>query len=173
MKANQLLVYNLFRTPFYEENYAFFAIFLCCDVLWYMFSILILRSWLLVLSIVIYIVTRAAHAQSLICSGKENHGIPPKLPQLRVRFCEADPGVLGMLHHLLLRHVLHVIVNSPLNRSYHYIRSISGFKTYLIMNILGTFDHLFTSIEHVHLLSLLHSRTCPTRSSTPFATSPP
>ena len=32
---------------------------------------------------------------------------------------------------------------------YHYIRSISGFKIYLIMNILGTFDSLFTSIEHV------------------------
>ena len=33
--------------------------------------------------------------------------------------------------------------------SYHYIRSISGFKTYLIINMLNMFDLLFTSIEHV------------------------
>ena len=43
-----------------------------------------------------------------------------------------------------------------LHSRYHYIRSISGFKTFLVMNILGTFDYLFTSIEHVPLFLSPH-----------------
>ncbi|KAK8828644.1 hypothetical protein WA577_000127, partial [Blastocystis sp. JDR] len=137
LKANQLLVYNLFRTPFYEENYAFFAIFLCCDVLWYMFSILILRSWLLVLSIVIYIVTLGRKTTEFLQNYRSY--------------------VFDFVRLILVFWGCFIISFFDMSYIYHYIRSISGFKTYLIMNILGTFDHLFTSIEHNVSDALFHS----------------
>ena len=62
--------------------------------------------------------------------------------------------------------------SSIFEHRYHYIRSISGFKIYLIMNILGTFDSLVTSIEHVFFLFLFSlTRMFPTLSSTVFGES--
>ena len=64
--------------------------------------------------------------------------------------------MVGLLYHIHAERVLHVLFALPSSHSYHYIRSISGFKIYLIITILGTFDSLFTSIEHVPLFSLPH-----------------
>ncbi|KAK8807541.1 hypothetical protein WA171_000496, partial [Blastocystis sp. BT1] len=137
-KANHRLITNFFRTPFYQECYMSFATLLCFDVILYMFSNLILRFFILIASVFESIFH--------VDKSRTNRG--------------RRSLVFDFIRLILVCWGCFII--SMLNTSYiyHYIRSISGFKIYLIMNILGTFDSLFTSIEHNVSDALFYSMHC-------------
>ena len=132
-----------------------FATLLCLDVIMYMFSNLYLRFFLLIFSLFSRLIPCRAFLEMyrmISCSWRTWTEEVYDVSESDVRSYPAGTSLVGMLCHILHECVLDVGENcmiSPVTDSYHYIRSISGFKTYLIINMLSMFDLLLTSIEHV------------------------
>ena len=127
-----------------------FALFLCIDVLWYIFSYLILRSLIGILTFIMHFLTCIFSLSlfHLVIRNPREYLMKYRgftFDFLRLILILWGCYIISLydLSYMYLWDYLIIIL------SYHYIRSVSGFKIYLIMNIIGTFDLFFTQIEHV------------------------
>ena len=131
----------------------------------YMFSNLYLRFFILIFSLFNRVIPCRTFLETygiINCSWKAWTEEVYNVSKSYVRSHPTGASLVGMFCHILHECVLDVGKNrmsSSVTDSYHYIRSISGFKTYLVINMLSMFDLLLTSIEHVCFFSKL-GRAC-------------